>query len=171
MSELGNHDPRRCRSPPATKSGNRTTGLLSQVFSFPALLGALLVGAVFLVGRLFLVDPDLWWHIKVGQDILDPQLAHDRSLFFYGRRSSLARLRVAGRCVARSGGAPWRIARPGGLLDCAWHAVMLRSTRSRRSVPEIRRLALPSRRCSLCWLCLRFLSVRKCSDICFWSSR
>ena len=38
--------------------------LLQQMFSFPAMLAVLLVGAVFVSGRKFLVDPDLWWHIK-----------------------------------------------------------------------------------------------------------
>jgi hypothetical protein len=38
--------------------------------SFPAMLGALLVGGVFWSGRMFTVDPDLWWHIKVGDDLL-----------------------------------------------------------------------------------------------------
>jgi hypothetical protein len=46
------------------------TEFLKWAFSFPAMLGALLVGAVFVVGRLFTVDPDVWWHIKIGQDIL-----------------------------------------------------------------------------------------------------
>ena len=55
---------------PAVKSSNRTNAFLSQVFSFPAVLGALLVGAVFVGAREFIVDPDLWWHIKVGQNIL-----------------------------------------------------------------------------------------------------
>ena len=44
--------------------------LLTRIFSFPAMLGALLVGAVFFVLRNFVVDPDLWWHIKTGQSIL-----------------------------------------------------------------------------------------------------
>jgi len=39
-------------------------------FSFPAVLGASLVGVVFYVGRAFSVDPDLWWHVKVGERIL-----------------------------------------------------------------------------------------------------
>ncbi len=39
-------------------------------FSFPAMLGAFLVGNVFVVGRGFRVDPDLWWHIKVGENLL-----------------------------------------------------------------------------------------------------
>jgi hypothetical protein len=34
------------------------------------MLGTFLVGAVFVVVREFAVDPDLWWHIKVGQNIL-----------------------------------------------------------------------------------------------------
>lgn len=46
------------------------TSLLQNVFSFPAMLGVLLVGRVFYEARAFLVDPDLWWHIRIGQDIL-----------------------------------------------------------------------------------------------------
>src|SRR6266403_1341910 len=38
--------------------------------SFPAMLGMFLIGRVFYEGRGFVVDPDVWWHIKVGQDIL-----------------------------------------------------------------------------------------------------
>src|ERR1700677_1444879 len=45
-------------------------GLLRRVISFPAMLATLLVGGVFWSGRMFNVDPDLWWHIKVGDSIL-----------------------------------------------------------------------------------------------------
>jgi len=41
-----------------------------KVISFPAMLATLLVGAVFFIARDFSVDPDLWWHIKNGQNIL-----------------------------------------------------------------------------------------------------
>ena len=34
------------------------------------MLASLLVGATFFVGRRFVVDPDVWWHIKVGDAIL-----------------------------------------------------------------------------------------------------
>ena len=34
------------------------------------MLASLLVGVVFVHARLFNVDPDLWWHIKVGETIL-----------------------------------------------------------------------------------------------------
>jgi hypothetical protein len=44
--------------------------LLLQVISFPAMLATFLVGAVFFIARDFSVDPDLWWHIKNGQNIL-----------------------------------------------------------------------------------------------------
>jgi hypothetical protein len=44
--------------------------ILQRVFSFPAMLGALLVTGVFSSVRGFNVDPDLWWHIKAGRDIL-----------------------------------------------------------------------------------------------------
>ena len=40
------------------------------VFSFPALLGALLVAAPFVSLRNFTLDSDIWWHLKVGQAIL-----------------------------------------------------------------------------------------------------
>lgn len=43
---------------------------LRRVFSFPVVLASLLVGAVFVPARLFIVDPDIWWHIKVGESIL-----------------------------------------------------------------------------------------------------
>jgi hypothetical protein len=48
----------------------RLCGLLQWAISFPAMLGMLLVGAVFVAGSTFSVDPDLWWHIRVGQEIL-----------------------------------------------------------------------------------------------------
>jgi hypothetical protein len=44
--------------------------ILRRVFSFPALLASLLVGAVSVPARHFFVDPDIWWHIKVGESIL-----------------------------------------------------------------------------------------------------
>lgn len=43
---------------------------LKWAFSFPAMLGTFLVGAGFYCGRTFVVDPDLWWHIKTAQTIL-----------------------------------------------------------------------------------------------------
>src|SRR5262249_48789649 len=44
--------------------------LLKWAVSFPAMLAVFLLGRVFFEGRGFFVDPDLWWHIKVGADIL-----------------------------------------------------------------------------------------------------
>jgi hypothetical protein len=44
--------------------------LLCWLCSFPAMLGALLVGATFAVVRSFSVDPDMWWHIRTGELIL-----------------------------------------------------------------------------------------------------
>src|ERR1700722_10603407 len=59
-------------TPDAVREKAATTGaeLARRIFSFPAMLATLLVGAVFYVGRNFVVDPDLWWHLRVGQDIL-----------------------------------------------------------------------------------------------------
>ena len=53
--------------PAAPRSGARP---FLRPFSFPALLGALLAGASFLVARLNLPDPDTWWHVAVGERIL-----------------------------------------------------------------------------------------------------
>src|ERR1700735_1839529 len=52
------------------RSASSNSELLRRVFSFPAMLGAVLVGAVYLFARAFIVDPDCWWHIKTGELIL-----------------------------------------------------------------------------------------------------
>ena len=44
--------------------------LAKRLISFPALLGGLLVAGLFVPLREFDGDPDLWYHIKFGQDIL-----------------------------------------------------------------------------------------------------
>jgi hypothetical protein len=49
---------------------SRIKSALETLFSFPAMLATLLVCGVATSGRLFKVDPDLWWHIKVGETIL-----------------------------------------------------------------------------------------------------
>ena len=46
------------------------TKLFQWVFSFPALLGALLIGALATIARTFFLDPDVWWHLKQGAGIL-----------------------------------------------------------------------------------------------------
>ena len=43
---------------------------LKLISSFPAMLAGLLITGVFVARHGFEVDPDLWWHLKVGQDIL-----------------------------------------------------------------------------------------------------
>jgi hypothetical protein len=53
-------------------------------FSFPAVLGTLLVARVFYYVRLnFFVDPDFWWHIKVGRDIWQTQYWPSTDLYSY----------------------------------------------------------------------------------------
>jgi len=59
---------RRSELPPES-SGLRQT-FLKKVISFPALLGALLALPLYVPLRDFTLDPDVWWHIKVGQTIL-----------------------------------------------------------------------------------------------------
>ena len=70
------------RSHSANGSGNLSAGrdnaavrlelfdFLRFLFSFPAMLGTMLVGGVYLTSRQFIVDPDCWWHIKTGEIIL-----------------------------------------------------------------------------------------------------
>lgn len=47
-----------------------TKGALQRIFSFPVVLGAALVVGIYVPLRAFAVDPDVWWHIKVGEGIL-----------------------------------------------------------------------------------------------------
>jgi hypothetical protein len=54
----------------AEKSSSKILEALKWATSFPAMLGMFLIGRVFYEARGFVVDPDVWWHIKVGQDIL-----------------------------------------------------------------------------------------------------
>src|SRR6266436_837067 len=54
----------------STESTSKLVEGLKWAISFPAMLGMFLIGRVFYEGRGFVVDPDVWWHIKVGQDIL-----------------------------------------------------------------------------------------------------
>jgi hypothetical protein len=49
---------------------SRFEWLLQRIFSFPVMLGAALTGAAFYTGLTFYVDPDLWWHLRVGENIL-----------------------------------------------------------------------------------------------------
>jgi hypothetical protein len=55
---------------PSVASSSHVLDLLKWVFSFPAMLATFLAGATFYCGRAFVVDPDLWWHIKTGQTII-----------------------------------------------------------------------------------------------------
>ena len=57
-------------SPVVPAGAEESVSLLKRLLSFPTMLGAMLVGAVFITARSFQVDPDLWWHIKTGQNIL-----------------------------------------------------------------------------------------------------
>ena len=56
--------------PTTAAGGAGASTLLKKIFSFPALLGVLLAGGMFVPLRTFWVDPDVWWHIKVGATIL-----------------------------------------------------------------------------------------------------
>lgn len=80
MTEVGDAGIPVCAETPASDGATRSLAsitvasraleALKWMFSFPSMLGALLVGNAFWVGRAFAVDPDMWWHIKLGQSIL-----------------------------------------------------------------------------------------------------
>jgi hypothetical protein len=58
---------------PATSGAvpaGRPLTLLHKVFSFPALMGVLLACGIYVPLRTFWVDPDVWWHLKVGATML-----------------------------------------------------------------------------------------------------
>lgn len=50
--------------------GDGAASFLRRLFSFPAMLGLLLAGGIYVPLRDFWVDPDVWWHLKVGATIL-----------------------------------------------------------------------------------------------------
>lgn len=56
--------------PVQEQTASRLRNALRKCFSFPVLLGAILISAVFIIERSIRLDPDTWWHIKVGSDIL-----------------------------------------------------------------------------------------------------
>jgi len=70
--DLSREAPTAAASPTASSAVGSLTWLelLKWAVSFPAMLGMLLVGRIFYEARGFGIDPDMWWHIKVGQDIL-----------------------------------------------------------------------------------------------------
>jgi hypothetical protein len=56
--------------PNSESRSSKVSSLLHKCFSFPALLGAVLVGVTFEIDRPLRLDPDTWWHIKYGTTIL-----------------------------------------------------------------------------------------------------
>src|SRR5581483_10181336 len=53
------------------------------VFSFPAAMGGLLVALMLLTVRSRFSDPDLWWHLKVGEIIWNTHRIPRIDLFSY----------------------------------------------------------------------------------------
>ena len=49
---------------------SRTREILKKVFSFPALMGTMLVALTFAIEQSLHLDPDTWWHITYGEGIL-----------------------------------------------------------------------------------------------------
>ena len=49
---------------------NSLRAVTQKIFSFPVLMGTLLVATVVLCSRLNLPDPDTWWHLAMGKQIL-----------------------------------------------------------------------------------------------------
>jgi hypothetical protein len=56
--------------PRVAATGTALSSRARWAFSFPAMLGVALIGRVFYEARGFVVDPDFWWHVTVGQGIL-----------------------------------------------------------------------------------------------------
>jgi len=55
---------------PSSSSSLTLVGAIRRVFSFPVLLGVLLFAGTFSLAKDMLFDPDMWWHMAVGQRIL-----------------------------------------------------------------------------------------------------
>src|ERR1700689_4688423 len=62
---------------PVAPAAGSWTGIglaLRKAASFPVLMGILLAGVSLVGSRLIMLDPDTWWHIAVGQRIMDTHL-------------------------------------------------------------------------------------------------
>lgn len=55
---------------PRPTSPGKLGSAIRQVFSFPALLGTLLVTTVFAMSRNGFSDPDIWWHLRNAEYLL-----------------------------------------------------------------------------------------------------
>lgn len=84
-------------------AANGTREFLRGICSFPAALAGLLVGAVFVLERAFILDPDLWWHIKTGEFILSTRRWFNADPYSY-----------------TAAGAPW--------MSCEWLGDVLLAT-------------------------------------------
>src|SRR5208283_4424716 len=69
-NELGSIKVNRDTLATSTNLALSSQSLGKRIISFPALLGVLLGGGIFIPLRNFSVDPDVWWHIKVGATLL-----------------------------------------------------------------------------------------------------
>ncbi len=49
---------------------SRAREILKKIFSFPALMGTMLVALTFAIEQSLHLDPDTWWHITYGESIL-----------------------------------------------------------------------------------------------------
>ncbi len=58
--------------PDGSMSAARWRQLVRTVFSFPAMLGALVAVTVFIIAHNGLSDPDIWWHLRNAEYLLPP---------------------------------------------------------------------------------------------------
>lgn len=70
-------------SAPAVDAAGAPIRLLRRVFSFPAVLAALLVVLAVLTVRGRFDDPDMWWHLKMGQVIWTTHTIPLHDIFSY----------------------------------------------------------------------------------------
>jgi len=67
--------------PIASSRPAQNAKLWKRVFSFPVLLGTVIVGAAAVLAQTFFVDPDVWWHIKQGEDILSTHQVPTKDIY------------------------------------------------------------------------------------------
>jgi hypothetical protein len=65
--------------------GQRTlnSDVLRRVFSFPVFLAAILAGGACVAAHFRFVDPDSWWHIKIGETILQTHLWPTKDIYSF----------------------------------------------------------------------------------------
>src|SRR2546425_3499467 len=83
MSALAGLEPSAHSIPANARTSSKSATWLRRVFSFPVLLAVLLALLTFLTCRNRFQDPDMWWHLRIGEFIWHSHSLPDHDVYSY----------------------------------------------------------------------------------------